>query len=57
MTTDPDHAAGEPPASTGGTNTVPPVTTGDRIEMAGLSHPGKVRPNNEDVYLLALQRS
>jgi PPM family protein phosphatase len=31
----------------------PPIVVGDRVEMAALSHAGYVRPNNEDVYVVA----
>jgi len=29
-----------------------PVASGDRVDMAALSHAGHVRPNNEDVYIV-----
>ena len=49
MTTGPNHGSGEQPAVA----PVPPspVASGDRVELAGQSHPGNVRPHNEDVYI------
>jgi protein phosphatase len=41
MSTDPNRGAGEPAAP------------GDRVEMAARSDTGRVRPNNEDVYIVA----
>src|SRR4051794_28787839 len=53
MTNAPNHDAGDqqapPPDPAGGPPAVPP---GDHVEAAGLSHPGHVRPNNEDVYIV-----
>jgi serine/threonine protein phosphatase PrpC len=44
MSTGSDHRSVQQPAA--------PVASGDRVEMAALSHPGHARPNNEDVYIV-----
>jgi serine/threonine protein phosphatase PrpC len=41
------HAAGKPPD-----DTVPPFSSSVRIDVSGLSHPGKRRPRNEDHFIV-----
>src|SRR5262245_60231229 len=44
MSTGANHGSSGPTAA--------PVVSGDRIEMAAASHAGRVRPNNEDVFIV-----
>lgn len=55
MTTDPAEDKGEypPPPSSGEGPSPPPASASVQVELGALSHPGKVRPNNEDFYLVA----
>jgi protein phosphatase len=54
MTTDPNQDTGEFPAppSSGEGPARPPGPSSVQVEFGALSHPGKVRPNNEDFYLV-----
>jgi protein phosphatase len=42
-----------PPPAPAGRGTPPAASSGVRVDLGGLSHPGKVRPNNEDHFLVA----
>jgi protein phosphatase len=51
MTTDPNPGAGQPPVPSAASPAYP--ASGRHVDIAALSHTGRVRPNNEDVYIVA----
>jgi protein phosphatase len=52
MIVDPNVITGDFPAQGAGTAPTRPFSSLVRVEVAALSHAGKVRPNNEDHYLV-----
>jgi serine/threonine protein phosphatase PrpC len=50
--TNPNDTVEIPAAPSAGADVTRSLSASARVEMAGLSHPGKVRPNNEDHFLV-----